>query len=101
MKNSIPKQSETNVTKDLLLISKSNGVFDLYSIPELKLIHSLNIIGTDIYKSPISTCCISPTGDYIGFASSKLNMLNIWDWKSETYVLRQQNHYFNVNSSAY
>jgi periodic tryptophan protein 2 len=33
--------------------------------------------------------------------SKSLGQLFVWEWKSETYILKQQGHYFDLNTVAY
>lgn len=33
--------------------------------------------------------------------SAKLGQLLVWEWQSETYVLKQQGHFHDMNSIAY
>lgn len=33
--------------------------------------------------------------------AAKLGQLLVWEWQSETYVLKQQGHFHDMNSIAY
>lgn len=44
---------------------------------------------------------INSTGDWIGLGSKEQGQLFVWEWKSETYVLKQQGHFFDLNTVAY
>lgn len=33
--------------------------------------------------------------------SRELGQLFVWEWKSETYILKQQGHYFDLNTVTY
>ena len=74
----------------------STGVFSLYSLPEFQLIHSLSIS-----TSKITSCAINNTGEWLAFGASKLGQLLVWEWQSETYVLKQQGHYSDIRCLAY
>ena len=41
------------------------------------------------------------TGDWIALACSGLGQLLVWEWQSETYVLKQQGHFNHMTSLAY
>jgi periodic tryptophan protein 2 len=56
-------------------------------------LHKLSISNTTI-----TAACINSTGEWIGLGSSKLGQLLVWEWKSETYVLKQQGHLYGLNS---
>jgi periodic tryptophan protein 2 len=33
---------------------------------------------------------VNSTGEWLAFGSAKLGQLLVWEWKSESYVLKQQ-----------
>ena len=80
----------------LLVVGLSNGVFRLCTMPEFSLVHSLSIT-----QSRIDSIALNPSGEWIAFASSRLGQLLVWEWQSETYVLKQQGHYFDMRTTAY
>jgi periodic tryptophan protein 2 len=45
----------------------------------------------------VNAACINHTGEWIGLGSSKLGQLLVWEWKSESYVLKQQGHLYGLN----
>ena len=49
----------------------------------------------------ICSIVINPTGDWIGFGCSRLGQLLVWEWQSETYVLKQQGHFNSMACLAY
>ena len=49
----------------------------------------------------VSSVVLSPAGDWVGLACSGLGQLLVWEWQSETYVLKQQGHQNNMTSLAY
>jgi hypothetical protein len=44
----------------------------------------------------IRGCCM--LGDWLAVASSALGQLLVWEWRSETYVLKQQGHLFGMSA---
>lgn len=80
----------------LLVVGFGNGTFGLYETPEFHNIHTLSIS-----QNEIESVAVSPTGDWLAFASKKLGQLLVWEWRSETYVLKQQGHYFDLNVVDY
>jgi hypothetical protein len=38
----------------------------------------------------VDTVAINASGDWLAFGSAKLGQLLVWEWQSETYVLKQQ-----------
>jgi periodic tryptophan protein 2 len=71
----------------LLVLGLSNGVFLLHSIPGFETIHQLSIS-----RHHVSAASISPAGDWIAFGCEDSGELLVWEWKSESYILRQQGH---------
>ena len=60
-------------------------------------VHSLSIS-----ESRVDACAISPSGDWLAFGCSSLGQLLVWEWRSESYILKQQGHYFaDVHALAY
>ena len=44
---------------------------------------------------------INHSGDWVARASREEGQLFVWEWQSETYVLKQQGHFFDLNTVAY
>ena len=90
------KCAELHSTSGLLVVGFSTGVFGLYEMPDFNHIHSLSIS-----QRKITSLTISPSGEWLAFASSDLGQLLVWEWQSETYVLKQQGHFYDLNCLAY
>ncbi|KAE8621012.1 hypothetical protein XENTR_v10004650 [Xenopus tropicalis] len=71
-------------------------MFHIHELPELSLIHSLSIS-----DQRVSTISINCTGDWIAFGCSGLGQLLVWEWQSESYVLKQQGHFNNMGALSY
>lgn len=81
---------------NLLAVGFSNGVFSLYELPEFTQLQSLSIS-----KQAISTISMNTSAEWISIASSRLGQLLVWEWQSESYILRQQGHFDSLNCLAY
>lgn len=81
---------------ELLVVGFSNGVFGLYQMPDFVCIHLLSIS-----REKITTATFNELGNWLTFGCAKLGQLLVWEWKSESYILKQQGHYFDVNTIAY
>ncbi|XP_050232821.1 periodic tryptophan protein 2 [Mercurialis annua] len=81
---------------DMVVVSFSNGVFGLYQMPDFICIHLLSIS-----REKITTAVFNETGNWLTFGCAKLGQLLVWEWRSESYILKQQGHYFDVNCLAY
>ncbi|TQD92449.1 hypothetical protein C1H46_022010 [Malus baccata] len=80
----------------MLVVGFSNGVFGLYQMPDFVCLHLLSIS-----REKITTAVFNELGNWLTFGCVKLGQLLVWEWKSESYILKQQGHYFNVNCLAY
>lgn len=81
---------------NLLVAGFSNGLFGLYEMPEFNQIHTLSISQNDI-----DFVTINQSGEWLAFGASKLGQLLVWEWQSESYILKQQGHFDSMNSLVY
>ncbi|CAI8613079.1 unnamed protein product [Vicia faba] len=81
---------------DMVVVGFSNGVFALYQMPDFVCIHMMSIS-----KEKITTALFNDLGNWMSFGCAKLGQLLVWEWRSESYILKQQGHYFDVNCVAY
>ena len=81
---------------NLLVIGFSTGVFGLWEMPGFTNLHTLSIS-----QEKISSIAINPSGEWLAFGAKKLGQLLVWEWQSESYVLKQQGHYFDMNTVSY
>ena len=68
----------------LICVGQSNGIFSLFNLDTLESIHSFQIS-----EQKIDSISINANGDWIAMASKMEGQLFVWEWKSETYVLKQ------------
>ncbi|KAB2623915.1 periodic tryptophan protein 2-like protein [Pyrus ussuriensis x Pyrus communis] len=80
----------------MLVVGFSNGVFGLYQMPDFVCLHLLSIS-----REKITMAVFNELGNWLTFGCAKLGRLLVWEWKSESYILKQQGHYFDVNCLAY
>ncbi|CAH3017559.1 unnamed protein product [Porites evermanni] len=98
-KQESPAQLTTSAfhkSASLLIAGFSSGVFTLHEVPDFVLIHSLSIS-----QQTIKTVAVNPSGEWLAFGCSNLGQLLVWEWQSETYVLKQQGHYYDMNTICY
>nr|POE87455.1 periodic tryptophan protein 2 like [Quercus suber] len=96
-------QDQANLTtaafhakSNLLVTGFSNGVFMLHELPDFSEIHKLSISASNI-----DTVSISQSGEWLAFGCSALGQLLVWEWQSETYILKQQGHFDGMNTLTY
>mmetsp|Transcript_31292 Transcript_31292/g.50530 ORF Transcript_31292/g.50530 Transcript_31292/m.50530 type:complete len:872 (+) Transcript_31292:144-2759(+) len=98
----------------LLVVGFYSGLFGVYEIgdalsqslagddataessPVWRAVHTLSISSRKITSS-----CINSTGQWLAFGCAGLGQLLVWEWQSETYVLKQQGHAHDLNAVAF
>ncbi|KAF2140365.1 uncharacterized protein K452DRAFT_359986 [Aplosporella prunicola CBS 121167] len=81
---------------NLLVVGFSNGIFGIHELPEFNTIQNLSISQNDI-----DHVTINKSGEWLAFGASKLGQLLVWEWQSESYILKQQGHFDSMNSIVY
>jgi periodic tryptophan protein 2 len=94
--NAKVKCASYHPSSNLLVVGFSNGIFGLYELPEFNMIHTLSISQTDI-----DFVTINKSGEWLAFGASKLGQLLVWEWQSESYILKQQSHFDSINALTY
>lgn len=70
--------------------------------PESRGIALTEIHTLSISDARVDACSISASGEWLAFGCGQLGQLLVWEWRSETYILKQQGHYFaEVSALAY
>lgn len=81
----------------LLVVGFSSGIFGLYEMPSVSNIHTLSVGSNQIIKS----CTLNTSGDWLALACPASQQLLVWEWRSETYVLKQRGHAYGMRRMAY
>eukprot|EP00049_Salpingoeca_infusionum_P001172 m.45756 g.45756 ORF g.45756 m.45756 type:complete len:970 (-) comp10895_c0_seq1:2376-5285(-) len=76
----------------ILVVGFTNGIFGLYELPDFNNIHTLSVS-----QKRISSVAMNPSGEWMALGAAKLGQLLVWEWQSETYVLKQQGHFFDMD----
>lgn len=85
-----------HAASNLLIVGFSSGVFGLWEMPSFTNVHTLSVS-----QEKITSVAVNPSGEWLAFGASKLGQLLVWEWQSESYVLKQQGHYFDMNTLAF
>ncbi|XP_052873384.1 periodic tryptophan protein 2 homolog [Anopheles cruzii] len=80
----------------ILVVAFSTGAFYLYELPDVNMIHSLCIS-----EMSIGSVVFNNTGDWLALGVSELGQLLVWEWQSEQYIMKQQEHSQGMNCVAY
>lgn len=64
---------------------------------DCSVIHTLSVS-----QGGLGSVALNRTGEWLALGCAPLGQLLVWEWQSETYVLKQQGHgYDSLNTLAY
>ncbi|AOA62879.1 90S pre-ribosomal component [Komagataella phaffii] len=81
---------------NILVVGFGNGEFRLYELPTFTLIQQLSM-----GQNSVNTVSINASGEWLAFGSSTLGQLLVYEWQSESYILKQQGHFDAINALTY
>jgi periodic tryptophan protein 2 len=81
----------------LLAIGFSSGIFGLYEMPSVSNIHTLSVGSHQL----ISSCVLNDTGEWLALGCPTSQQLLVWEWRSETYIIKQRGHAYGMRCMAY
>ncbi|SCW00335.1 LAFE_0C01926g1_1 [Lachancea fermentati] len=85
-----------HASSNILIVGFTNGEFRLYELPHFTLIQQLTM-----GQNAVNTVSVNHSGEWLAFGSSKLGQLLVYEWQSESYILKQQGHFDSANALAY
>ena len=65
-------------------------------MPGFTSVHTLSVS-----QEAITSLTFNARGDWLAMGCAALGQLLVWEWRSETYVLRQHGHYYDISTLAY
>lgn len=80
----------------IIVVGFSTGIFGIYQLPDFTCYHLLSIS-----TKKISTAVFNAAGNWIALGCASLGQLLVWEWRTESQILKQQGHYFDVNCLAF
>lgn len=66
------------------MVGLNNGSFSLFSVNSLETIQAFKLT-----NSEINALCISENGKWIGLASEAQSSLCVWEWSTESFIIKQ------------
>lgn len=81
---------------NLLVLGLTTGEFRLYELPTFNLIQQLTM-----GQNAVDTVAVNHSGDWLAFGSAHLGQLVVYEWQSESYILKQQGHFDSINALCY
>uniref|UniRef100_A0A7R9V1J8 Small-subunit processome Utp12 domain-containing protein n=1 Tax=Chlamydomonas euryale TaxID=1486919 RepID=A0A7R9V1J8_9CHLO len=79
-----------------LVAGYTNGLFELVQLPAFDSLQALSVS-----KERVTSVAFNASGDWIAVGCAKLGQLLVWEWRSDSYVLKQQGHYFDISAVAF
>ena len=76
--------------------SKGDYVTPSLQMPGFTSVHTLSVS-----QEAITSLAFNARGDWLAMGCAALGQLLVWEWRSETYVLRQHGHYYDISTLAY
>lgn len=73
--------------ESLVVAGFSSGVFGIYQLSSMEQLHLLSAS-----QESISSVCFNRRGDWLAIGCASLGQLIVWEWRSETYISKQQGH---------
>jgi len=86
-----------NERSKILAIGFSSGLFGLYEMPSVANIHTMSVGSNQL----INSCILNNTGEWLALGCPRAQQLLVWEWRSETYVLKQRGHAYGMRCMAY
>jgi len=80
----------------VLTVCFDNGLFSLYEIPSFSNIHTLSMA-----SSPISGVTMNRSGEWLALGSSQTGQLLVWEYASESNILKQSSHLDTMTTLSY
>lgn len=93
---SVLKCSAFHAASNILVVGFANGSFAMYELPSMTQIQTMSVS-----QHGIDYVTINATGEWMALGASKLGQLLVWEWQSESYILKQQGHFDSMNSLVY
>ncbi|KAL8693482.1 MAG: hypothetical protein Q9218_001713 [Villophora microphyllina] len=81
---------------NLLVAGFSNGLFGLYELPDFNMIHTLSVS-----QQGIDYVALNKSGEWLALGAAQLGQLLVWEWQSESYILKQQGHFDRLNDLVF
>lgn len=81
---------------NLLIIGFTSGAFGLYELPHCSQLQVLTIS-----QDSVDRITVNQTGEWLLFGSTELGQVLVWEWQSESYILKQQSHYDSLTTVVY
>ncbi|KAK1442531.1 periodic tryptophan protein 2 [Babesia gibsoni] len=97
-RNTVVSRVAFGKATNLVVIGFTGGIFGLYRFPSFDSIYTLRI-GNEL--PVVDSVDVSRDGDWLGLACSETGTLVVWEWKSETFIMKQQGHSSGIRCVAF
>lgn len=80
----------------LVVAAFSTGIFGLFALEPFQSLYTLSLT-----QAHISSIAINRTGEWLALGVAEAGQLIVWEWKSESFILKQQGHAVTMDCLAY
>jgi periodic tryptophan protein 2 len=94
--NTIVSAVDFSQQTGLMVVGFSNGVFGLYEMPG-----NVKLAQLSVSNQSLTSVTINSTGEWLALGCKDTHQMLVWEWKSETYVLKQQGHLHGLSVVDY
>jgi len=94
--NTLVSCTTHSAANNLLVIGFASGIFGLYELPSMSNIHNLSLS-----NQSINTVAVNKTGEWLAFGCASTQQLLVWEWRSESYVVKQSGHWAGMRCMSY
>ena len=81
----------------LLAVGFTSGLFGVYELPSVANVHTLSVGAGQLVRA----CSLNRTGEWLALGCPSSQQLLVWEWRSETYVIKQRGHAYGMRCMAY
>ncbi|WPK26501.1 hypothetical protein PUMCH_003856 [Australozyma saopauloensis] len=85
-----------HAASNLLVLGLTTGEFRLYELPSFNVLQQLTM-----GQNAVDTVAVNNSGEWLAFGSAHLGQLVVYEWQSESYILKQQGHFDSINALCY
>lgn len=81
---------------ELLFCGFERGIITIYQVPKFELLSTMSIG----HGEPIDTITVNHDSEWVALGSTTAAQLAVWEWKSESFILKEQGHQAGIRCVA-
>lgn len=81
--------------------SRTHATCDSCRMPHMQLPDFAELHALSVSREAVNAVAWNARGDWLALGCARLGQLLVWEWRSQSYVLQQQGHYFDAAAVAF